>query len=790
MQGRQMRKKLTALSVAAAMALALAGCGGSAGQPDGTAQGEGYLAPEGTIAAIDKEVSMGRYVETQIDLTEQLKAQNAGMEMQSMCRLEDGRVVVLDSIAGVLVSGDEGDTWSVENPAWFTQMQQGQNFISTMAMTPDGTAAVVYDPSENGDEYQPVMKLILPDGTEVPVEPDLTEEEKYVRQVTASEEGRIFANTFDGVYEITTDGGSEKIAGLGPSAAGSMWIWARGSLLYLDTGTGAPLIYDLDADAYVEDEVLAEFMETNYADRSYNGSASASVYLLPGADDTLYIAGSRGIHRHVVGGNMMEQIVDGDLSILSNPAYNFVSMLELDGDTFLAIFDNGKAVRFRYDPNVPSLPENTLVIYSLQENADVRQAIAAFQTTHPDTFVSYKVGMSDDDSVTAEDAAKRLNTEIMAGTGPDLIVLDGLPVDSYVEKGLLLDLTDYLAQYSRKEPLFDNVIEALKTDGRAYMACGTVILPMLVAKEAQTANLTDLSGVADTVEKMRATNPGEDIVGICDERDLLEQFISTGASAWMRTDGTIDRDGIGQYLEQCKRIWDAQMDGISTDIVKAYGEDGPYYTGFGAEEIRSGMVEHGIQQGVTAYAMGEMKLLSGWTISYYTYAQLLSIRRNFLKDCDDVTAVPMQGQCTGVFAPRTLIGVSAASGKQAEAQAFLDVFLSADAQSMYSGFPLNQNAFDMQFTPEASYLGPNDEYVYLSTQWKDGKQFDFTIYWPEDAQIADFKAQIGALTTPYIPDGMLEQAVLGEGVGYLKGECTLEETLDAVEKDAEIYMAE
>ncbi len=789
MRSRKMRRKLTAISVAAAMVLALAGCGGE-GQPDGAAQGQGDPAPEGTIASIDKEVTMGRYVETQIDLAEQLKAQNAGMELRSMCRLADGRVVVLDSIAGVLVSGDDGDTWSVENPAWFTQMQQEKIYISEMAMTPDGTTAVLYDPPENGDEYEPVMKLILPDGTEVPVEMSLTEEEKYVRQIVASEEGRIFANTFDGVYEITADGGSEKITGLGPSAASSLWIWARGSLLYLDTGDGAPLIYDLEADAYVEDEILKEFMESNYADRSYNGNYAASVYLLPGEDDTLYIAGSRGIHRHVVGGNMMEQIVDGDLSILSNPAYNFVSMLELDGDAFLAIFDNGRAVRFRYDPDVPSLPENTLVIYSLRENADVRQAIAAFQTTNPDTFVSYKVGMSDDDSVTAEDAAKRLNTEIMAGTGPDLIVLDGLPMASYVEKGLLLDLTDYLAQYSQSEPLFDNVIEALKTNDRAYMACGTVILPMFVAKEEETANLTDLSGVADTVEKMRAAHPGEDIVGICDERDLLGQFISTGEPAWMKEDGGLDTDGIGQYLEQCKRIWDAQMDGISTEVVKAYGEDGPYYTGFGAEEIRSGMVEHGIQQGVDAYAMGEMKLLSGWTISYYTYAQLLSIRRNFLKDCDDVTAVPMQGQCAGVFAPKTLIGVSAASDKKEEAQAFLDVFLSADVQSMYSGFPLNQAAFDMQFTPEESYLGPNNEYVYLSTQWKDGTQFDFTIYWPEDMQIADFKAQLGALATAYIPDDMLEQAVIGEGVSYLRGECTLEEALAAIEKDAQIYMAE
>ena len=35
--------------------------------------------------------------------------------------------------------------------------------------------------------------------------------------------------------------------------------------------------------------------------------------------------------------------------------------------------------------------------------------------------------MAESDSVTREDAVKKLNTEIIAGNGPDLIVMDGLP---------------------------------------------------------------------------------------------------------------------------------------------------------------------------------------------------------------------------------------------------------------------------------------------------------------------------------------------------------------------------
>lgn len=42
--------------------------------------------------------------------------------------------------------------------------------------------------------------------------------------------------------------------------------------------------------------------------------------------------------------------------------------------------------------------------------------------------------MTDDNGVTLEDALKTLSTDILAGNGPDVLILDGMPVDSYVEK--------------------------------------------------------------------------------------------------------------------------------------------------------------------------------------------------------------------------------------------------------------------------------------------------------------------------------------------------------------------
>ena len=59
----------------------------------------------------------------------------------------------------------------------------------------------------------------------------------------------------------------------------------------------------------------------------------------------------------------------------------------------------------------------------------LRQAISVYQKQNPDVYVDLEIGMSGEDSVTASDALRTLNTDIMAGKGPDILILDGMPVD-------------------------------------------------------------------------------------------------------------------------------------------------------------------------------------------------------------------------------------------------------------------------------------------------------------------------------------------------------------------------
>lgn len=777
--------KLISLLLTASMVFAMAGCGGGGADnlpgpgDDKDGAQEGDPGQNGSDENEDGPVAMGRYVEEQIDLSEW------GTWPGDLCMREDGSLVVMDHDAGMIISKDQGVTWTVETPDWFAEMKAQDIYISGLYMAPDGTVAVIRGETTD-DDYTQYLDLVLPDGTQVSVETELTEEEAYFKQVAFRDDGAIFASTYRGIYEVKRDGSCKRLLVLDDNP---QWIWVKENRLFIDNDFGSgesPSVYDLETGEYVEDEVLVEFVSESYQNRNYNGSEYCDMYLLPGEDGTVYVTGRKGIHRHVIGGNMMEQIVDGNLSLLSNPDYYIVDMLQLEGDAFLALFTGGKLIKFTYDPNVPSVPENIITIYSLREDMNIRQAISRYQTSHPDVFVSYRIGMDGGDSVTRDDAVKKLNTEIMAGEGPDLLVMDELPLDSYIDKGMLLDLTDHLKEYSAKEPLFDNVIEALKRDGKTYVVPATIGVPHIAASAEGMESVTNLSELAGIVEQMREAYPGKDILGVSGEKGILKRFAGTSEPKWISEDGTVDREIIGDYLEQCKRIFDAQMDGLNESIAEAYNsrmERVASFDGRGADEI-----DWEIYLDTMSYVGKEQMLMSGWTNQQYGYLEMVSLNKN--KGFEDAKVVPMQGQCSKVFKPATMLAVSAVSEDMEQALGFLDACLSAEVQSEYNGIPVNQNGFDMQFTPRQDILQEDGEYTSMYTTDADGNALSFICYWPSDEQIAAFKQELASADTAYIPDLTLEEAVLKQGTAYMQGGQSLDQALDEIEKAVAIYMAE
>ncbi|MDE5598612.1 MAG: extracellular solute-binding protein, partial [Lachnospiraceae bacterium] len=411
-------------------------------------------------------------------------------------------------------------------------------------------------------ELNPQLLIIKPDNTEIPVDIALTEDDAYLDDVYIAENGRIFVTTrgTSNIYEVKEDGSSELF--LMVEEGHPEFIQFQGNLMVMDAyGYDGLLLYDMEKKEYIEDEILDDFMSENYKDRQYGNMNSYDLFFFFGEEDIIYLAGEKGLYRHVIGGSVMEQLIDGKLCSLGNPSYALQGMLALENNEFLALFSGGKAIHYVYDPDIPTVPGEVLSVYGLEDNEMMRQAINLYQTQHPEVYIEFTCGMGDN-SVTREDALKTLNTKIIAGEGPDVLLLDNMPIDSYIEKGLLLDLSPIIDSLSGDAELFGNIVDAMKTDGQLYAVPCEVKLPVMMTDKKYLSGVNDLTDIADMTERLREDNPEQDLLGFCSEKSILRLFSLTCAPAWMTDSGEINKDTVREFLQQTKRIFDAQMDGI------------------------------------------------------------------------------------------------------------------------------------------------------------------------------------------------------------------------------------
>lgn len=797
---RKSGKKIICMFMAALMALAT-GCTSAKESSSGTSAGG------------EPDAAMGRYAEEEIDLADMVGTVNG------MKKLSDGTLLITDRQMGVLKSKDNGTTWENENSKWLEEKLSAV-YVMDVQMMDDGTLGIIYDDyearnhseeedteeednaeegseeseedaQESGSVFQlsPECALVKADGTVIPITLAVTEEEMYPNRIWMSETGKIFATTFgDTIYEIKEDGSSAPYLTL---EGRPMQIQFAKDLMLIDGyDFKAPLLYDMEKKEYIEDAALDMFVEEQYSERGFNGGSWYDLTYFFDTEGALYLAGKKGLHRHVIGEEGVEQLIDGALSRLGSPQYGIKDMIMLEKEEFLAVFNSGKLVRFSFDPSLPSVPSQILKLYSLEESYDLRVAISLYQVSHPDVFVEYEIGIAEGSGVTREDALKKLNTEIMAGEGPDLLMLDKLPMDSYIEKGLLLDISGVIEELSREEELFENLFQALKKESGAYTgiyaAPGQAGLPVMLGRERYVAKMKDLTTVADEMEQIRADHPEKDILGICTEKGIMKIFSVASAPAWKKDNGEMDREAVETFLVQMKRIYDAQMDGISQKSIDKYNSSAGWYSELYGDKWAYELSLYGLN--TLDYVGDFTQFMVGMTTYPYGYFDITSAAK--AKGYEDTLLVPMTGLCSNVFVPQSMLGISASSSQRELAEDFLKAFLGKETQCALGGLAVNKAALDELFTPEEEYLGENNQYGSMVMVDEDGVEVNLDVYFPDEDEIGILKGWMEGADTPYIEDAVLEEKVFEEGAKFIQGSQSLEETMDAIWQQLAIYMSE
>lgn len=780
-------KRAAAFWLAGVMVVSLMGCGK-------VGDGKGADGTSGTGEASGEGGAMGRYVETITDV-------DTGL-IEDLRELPGGKLVLLENGAeGRWCSGDGGKTWKPDVlPGWYDFSME--NMIVDMKAAADGCVAVLYQSygsilgeEDEADkdflEQESGIWLIPAKGEEKKIAFP-TDEEEVVNCLCFSEDGsRLFAATSEQkIYEIDREAGTARLFMTVDIIPDVFCVWEN--YLAVKNEQEGVSLYHLDTSEEIEDHVITDFVRENCAVNKQIVESTYSIF--PAEEEGIYLVCNKGVYRHVIGGTVMEQVINGGLCSLSDPMKHVAKMIRTAKEGFMVAFSERKLSTFTYDPNITTVPAQTLVAYSLTENDILRQAIIRYQSKHPDVYVEYRVGMAEEGGATREDAVKKLNTEIMAGKGPDFLLLDGLPVNSYVDKSVLADLTPYLAELEKEEKLLSNIKESFTADERIYMIPAAVTVSMYMTDKENMTNVSDLSSLADMIEKLRSGHPGEGILETYSEEVILNALMPVSAPLWIKDAGKLNVEEMRHYLEQAKRIYDACMEGLSEELLQVYRDREKSWVN-SSHEISA---YNDLQGGAVQIAAGNEKVALGELKNAYNYAFLQSIKKEDNGDKGaNCQAALTPGSVKDAFCPYALMGINAVSQKGELAGGLLRELLSKEVQSLIypTGFPVNEAGLTSYLETLGGQLSgdeakPGEPYGGYGFIDSNGLMVNIVIYIPTQQEMKELYELLSSVRTPYLSDAVLEDAVREAGKQYLEGSCSLEQALDEIEEKLAIYMSE
>jgi len=732
--------------------------------------------------------TMGRYMETLYALPKEIN-RNGGLNL-----LSDGRMSIIAYDSGLWMSEDQGLNWKQQETAWFPMMQNV--YCLDAVMGPDGSVAIscsgkmpkaareAYGKSVPEDWEGNYCVFAEPNQDFQIVDFGFTQEAgSCIENFCFKEDGRLFASDMNGkVYEVNKNQGTVKELFTAERALGS--IGFSGNILAA-VGYNKLYLYDLEKQVLLsQDKTADEFVQRVLADEkvSYTGGGYPLSVSGGQEEQILYLACEDGLYRHAIGGSRMEQVIDGALSTFGDSTSVIYNVYSTDNQGFLAFFNPSKGlISYNWDETVPSMPDKEIKIYSLEENKSIRQAATAYKKEHTDLYVRYEVGMEEGNGMTREDALKNLNTEILLGTGPDILVLDGLPYQSYIEKGMLSDLGEVLSGLSGEDALFPNILESLTRDGKIYAMPLCIKVPLLCADQDVVKKITDLTSFADEMENLRKENPTGGLLGIYDAETLLSLFGMTSSITWQKSDGSIDEAAVIDFYQQMLRIYQAEIQGAVSAEIEQLQKIDEELIQYGINPVEN---KQEICNNVLNIPCGYAKLAAGYVDGIQLCLDNVTSVIRINKGLDYTN---FNGQTSGAFLPISSVGVCAQSANQEETWSFIQNIFSKDTQAgLYEGFPVNQAAFLERF----DFYEENNSNGSMTLSLKDGTEQELSLYWPDTEERQKFTELVERLKTPVFMDDYISNLVYEMGVQVLEGNISAEAAVFELVKKASIYLAE
>lgn len=132
-----------------------------------------------------------------------------------------------------------------------------------------------------------------------------------------------------------------------------------------------------------------------------------------------------------------------------------------------------------------------MVLGGKRINDAVKQRVIAFNRTNDRYRIVLREYAYDENT----NSYLQLNNDIASGNMPDILVAEGLPVDRYIEKGLIADLRPLIKQDEElsEAEFMENVFETYSVDGKLMYVIPDFMVDTVVAKTSTVGDGADWS---------------------------------------------------------------------------------------------------------------------------------------------------------------------------------------------------------------------------------------------------------------------------------------------------------
>lgn len=462
----------------------------------------------------------------------------------------------------------------------------------------------------------------------------------------------------------------------------------------------------------------------------------------------------------------------------------------------------GTAIRihhFQYDTRQIN-PDKKLTVWSMGHYTSMDAAKRSFQKSHPEVEVVFQ---SPDyqgllgQSKTLNDELTALNTALLAGKGPDVLLLDGLDYQTFMEKGVLADLTDIYGEYT----FVGSTVSSLLYDGKCYVIpdrfSATVWfgddLPEITTPKQLRQLLQQDTGGDDLLIYMDIDREGAAAVpdGF-ESRNLLRNTCLTA----ILTENGIDETAAREWLEAVKVSSDY---GLSRNRPSLYGSD---YRQMGEGYILSsdirypyGMTNGGYitvnlkdwMQGLTKY--GATELMNVETVAGCLYHRVKTTGQK----AEHFSLCQYPGLSGQTYRPLMLMSVNAKSGQIDLAKEFIRTCLSDAEQRKvvkhsFDGYQYNrQEQFDTIIVSEET-----SQYGIPIVKSALDDQLDYYAPLLTDCgwDAETYRGFFDTLSVPVAPDAEILYEFNRASADYCANGKSVEQVIETLKENLRLRMAE